>query len=138
MNTKVNDLFNAVLALGGDCMVTVASAYLGVEKYDIDAEGKIGYAPEHLVWFKEHLEEAVNNGGGVMIRKFTSERSQQMTPKGLMMLPIKHLYGVVGGEQKWLGLNKAQVEESSTTVAGTTTRIPREAGVVYCDWPTSV
>jgi hypothetical protein len=130
-----HDLFGEIALIGGKRMVTVSTAYMGTKTYDMDAEGTIGYCRSHLPLLLEHLEEALGNGGGVFVRQFSLKTCRVKTSKGIMILPVKNLYGLVCGGGRALGLSKEQVQEVSTTDHQTGQTIEAEPGVAYLDWP---
>jgi hypothetical protein len=77
------ELFRQIMALKGSRQVTVASHYLGARKYDVSEEGVIGYAPSHRDALLEHLEEAIDDEGGVVVRQFQAKRFWRRRPAAL-------------------------------------------------------
>jgi phytoene dehydrogenase-like protein len=70
----VLQLFDQIMALKGSRQVTVATSYIGARTYDVSEAGVIGYHAAHRDSLLEHLQEAVENGGGVVVRQFQAEK----------------------------------------------------------------
>jgi hypothetical protein len=70
----VLQLFDQIMALKGFRQVTVATSYLGARTYDVSEDRVIGYHAAHRDSLLEHLQEAVENGGGVVVRQFQAEK----------------------------------------------------------------
>lgn len=132
---KAKKLLASILSMSGDKIITLVSVYMGSRSYDVKADGSIGYDASHRELFHEHLDECVIHGGGILIRVFTDQKFLGVTPKGEMLLPVKHIYGIACGGGRWAGLSEADVEESCTTDHQTGTKLPPEQGVKYCGWP---
>jgi hypothetical protein len=99
----VLELFNQIMGLRGVRQGTVATHYLGACKCDITDSGVIGYDVAHGVLLLEHLEEAVENGGGVIVRQFQAEKIYVVTRAGSRLVPVKHIFGVRAGQGRWTG-----------------------------------
>ena len=105
----VLQLFDQIMALKGLRQVTVATSYLGARTYDVSEDGVIGYVAAHRDSLLEHLQEAVENVGGVVVRQFQAEKVLVMMPVGPRLLPIKHVFGVRAGQGRWTGLSSEDV-----------------------------
>jgi hypothetical protein len=88
---------------------------LGARTYDISADGVFGYHATHGDSLLEHLEEAVEIGGGVIIRQFQAKKVLAMMPAGPRLLPVKHVFGVSAGEDRWIGLSSEEMRAAQTT-----------------------
>lgn len=131
--TAAHALVELVASMPGKKTVTVVSPYLGAQGYDLRGRS-IGYVPEHASMFLEHVEEAVDNGGGVVIRSFTDRKMMATTPRGPMLLPIKEVRGITCGRGQWMRISARQMMESSTTDADTGEPIEREQAVEFPEW----
>jgi hypothetical protein len=126
-------LVDLVLSMPGKKIVTVASPYMGAQGYDVRGKS-IGHAPEHASVFFEHVGEAIDNGGGVIVRTFTGRKTMVNTPRGEMMLPIKQVRGISCGRGRWIRLSAEEMLEASTQDAKTGEPIERERAVEYPEW----
>ena len=98
-------LFDQIMALKGFRQVTVVTSYLGARTYDVSEDGVIGYDAAHRDSLLEHLQEAVENVGGIVVRQFQADKVLVMMPVGPRLLPVKHLFGVRTGQGRWTGLS---------------------------------
>ena len=126
------------MALKGARQVSVATSYLGGRTYDISEDGVIGYAAAHRESLLEHLQEAVENVGGVVVRQFQAEKVLVMMPVGPRLLPIKHVFGVRAGQGQWTGLSSEDVRAAHMTDAVTGKALILEKGVRFLDWSAGV
>jgi hypothetical protein len=131
--TPTKELHDLVMSMPGKKIVTVASPYMGAEVYDLEGD-LIGHAPEHADAFFEHLGEAVENGGGVVIRTFTDRKTMGKTPRGPMLLPIKLVQGIACGQGRWEKISALAMLNSSTMDAKTGKPIEREQAVEFPSW----
>jgi hypothetical protein len=134
----VLQLFDQIMALRGTRQVTVATSYLGARTYDISGDNAIGYAAAHRDSLLEHLEEAVDNGGGIVVRQFQTEKALVKTPAGPRLVPIKHVFGVRGGQGRWSGLSSEEIRAAHTTDAETGKALELEEAVRFLDWSAGV
>jgi hypothetical protein len=134
----VLELFSQIMALKGSRQVTVATHYMGARTYDVCERGVIGYAPSHRDVLLEHLEEAIDGEGGIVVRQFQAEKVLVKTPLGPRMLPIKHLFGVRARRGQWTGLTREEMRAANETDAETGKPLEPEEAVVYLDWSTGV
>jgi hypothetical protein len=131
-------LFNQIMALRGARQVSVASSYLGANKFDISEDGVIGYAAAHRDSLLEHLEEAIDNGGGVVVRQFQAEKVLVMMPVGPRFLPVKHVFGVRAGQGRWTGLSSEDMRAAHATDFETGNALELEKAVRFLDWSAGV
>ena len=131
-------LLNQIMALGGARQVSVATAQLGGCKYDISEDGVIGYDAAHRDFLLQHLEEAVNNGGGVVVRQFQAEKVLVMMPVGPRLLPVKYVFGVRAGQGRWTGLSSEDIRAAHMTDPETGNALELEKGVRFLDWSAGV
>jgi hypothetical protein len=131
----VLQLFDQIMALKGFRQVTVATSYLGARTYDVSEAGVIGYDTAHRDSLLEHLQEAVENVGGVVVRQFQAEKVLVMMPVGPQLLPIKHIFGVRAGHGRWTGLSSEDVRMTDS-VTGKALKL--EKGVRFLDWSVGV
>jgi hypothetical protein len=124
----VLQLFDQIMALKGFRQVTVATPYLGARTYDVSEDGVIGYAATHQESRVEHLEEAVDNGGGIVVHEFQAEKVLVMMPVGSRMLPVKHIFGVRAGQGRWTGLSSEDVRAAHMTDCKTGKALEPEKG----------
>src|SRR5271170_5049166 len=103
-------LFRQIMALRGFRQVTVATDYLGARKHDISEEGVVGYAPAHRGLLLEHLQEAIENGGGIVVRHFQAETQFVMMPAGIKLVPVKQVFGGFAGLGRWRGLSREEMQ----------------------------
>src|SRR5580692_6934121 len=108
-------LFNQIMALKGARQVSVATSHLGACKFDISEDGVIGYEAAHRDFLLQHLEEALNKGGGVVVRRFQAEKVLVMMPVGPRLLPVKHVFGVRAGQGRWTGLSGEDMRAAHMT-----------------------
>ena len=134
----VLEFFSQIISLKGSRQVTVATFYIGARTYDVSEDGVIGYSPSHRDALLEHLEEAIDNGGGVVVRQFQAEKVLVKRPSGPRMLPIKHLFGVCTGQACWVGLSSEEMRAANETDAQTGKPLEPEEAVVYLDWSAGV
>jgi hypothetical protein len=134
----VLQLFNQIMALGGARQVSVATPHLGGCKYDISEDGVIGYAAAHRDFLLQHLEEAVDNGGGVVVRQFQAEKVLVMMPVGPLLLPVKHVFGVRAGQGRWTGLSSEDIRAAHMTDSETGNALELEKGVRFLDWSAGI
>jgi hypothetical protein len=131
-------LFDQIMALKGFRQVTVATAYLGARTYDVSEEGVIGYDVAHRDSFLEHLQEALENGGGIVVRQFQAEKVVVMMHVGPRLLPVKHIFGVRAGEGRWTGLSSEDVRAAHSTDCETGNVLQLEKTVRFLDWSAGV
>lgn len=134
----VLQLFDQIMALKGFRQVTVATSYLGARTYDVSEDGVVGYDASHHDSLLEHLQEAVENVGGVVVRQFQAEKVLVMMPVGPRLLPIKHVFGVRAGQGRWTGLSSEDVRTAHMTDSVTGKALKPEKGVRFLDWPSGV
>jgi len=134
----VLQLFDQIMALKGFRQVTVATSYLGARTYDVSKDGVIGYDAAHRDSLLEHLQEAVENVGGVVVRQFQAEKVLVMMPVGPRLLPIKHIFGVRAGQGQWTGLSSEDVRAAHMTDSVTGKALKLEKGVRFLDWSAGV
>jgi hypothetical protein len=134
----VLQLFDQIMALKGFRQVTVATSYLSARTYDVSEDGVIGYDAAHRDSLLEHLQEAVENVGGVVVRKFQAERVLVMMPVGPRLLPIKYVFGVRAGQGRWTGLSSEDVRAAHMTDSVTGKALKLEKGVRFLDWSAGV
>jgi hypothetical protein len=134
----VSQLFGQIMALKGSRQVTVATDYLGARKYDVSEDGVVGYDPTHRECLLEHLQEAVENGGGVVVRQFQAKKVLVMTPVGLRLLPVKHVFGVSAGQGRWTGLSSEDTRAAHETDAESGAALEPEKAVRFLDWSAAV
>jgi hypothetical protein len=131
-------LFNQLMALGGARQVSVVTSHLGGCTYDISEDGVIGYDAAHRDFPLQHLEEAVNNGGGVVIRQFQAEKVFVMMPSGPRLLPVKHVFAVRAGQGRWTGLSSEDMRAAHMKDSDTENPLELEKGVRFLDWSAEV
>jgi hypothetical protein len=134
----VLQLFDQIMALRGARQVSVATSYLGACKYDISEDNAIGYDAAHRDSLLEHLEEAVDNGGGVIVRQFQAEKVLVKTSAGPRLLPVKHVFGVRAGQGRWSGLSSEDMRAAHTTDPETGNALELEKAVRFLDWSAGV
>jgi hypothetical protein len=134
----VLQLFDQIMALKGFRQVTVATSYLGTRTYDVSEDGVIGYVAAHRDSLLEHLQEAVDNVGGVVVRQFQAEKGLVMMPVGPRLLPIKHIFGVRAGQGRWTGLSSEDVRAAHMTDSVTGKALKSEKGVRFLSWSAGV
>jgi phytoene dehydrogenase-like protein len=134
----VLQLFDQIMALKGFRQVTVATSYLGARTYDVSEDGDIGYDKAHRDSLLEHLQEAVENFGGVVVRQFQAEKVLVRMPVGPRLLPIKHVLGVRAGRGRWTGLSSDEVRTARMTDSVTGKALKLEKGVRFLDWSAGV
>jgi hypothetical protein len=134
----VLQLFGQFMALKGFRQVTVATSYLGARTYDVSEDGVIGYDVAHRESLLEHLEEAVDNGGGVVVREFQVEKVLVMMPVGPRKLPVKHIFGVRAGQGRWTGLSSEDMRAAHMTDSKTGKALELEKAVRFLDWSAGV
>ena len=134
----VLQLFEQIMALKGFRQVTVVTSHLRARTYDVSEDGVIGYDAAHRDSFLEHLQEAVENVGGVVVRQFQAEMVLVMMPVGPRLLPVKHLFGVRAGQGMWTGLSSEDVRAAHMTDSGTGKALKLEKGVRFLDWSAGV
>jgi hypothetical protein len=84
------------------------------------------------------LEEAVNNGGGVVVRQFQAEKVLVMMSVGPRLLPVKHVFGVRAGQGRWTGLSSEDIRAAHVTDSETGNALELEEGVRFLDWAAGV
>jgi hypothetical protein len=131
-------LFDQIMALKGSRQVTVATSYLGARTYDVSEDGVIGYHTAHRDSLLEHLQEAVENGGGVVVRQFQAEKVLVMMPVGPLLLPVKHVFGVRAGQGQWTGLSSEDIRAAHMTDSETGNALELEEAVRFLDWSAGV
>jgi len=131
-------LFDQIMALKGFRQVTVATSYLGARTYDVSEDGIIGYDAAHRDSLLEHLQEAVDNGGGVVVRQFQAEKVLVMMPVGPRLLPVKHVFGVRADRGRWTGLSSEDIRAAHMTDSETGKALELEKGVRFLDWSAGV
>jgi hypothetical protein len=131
-------LFSQIMALKGDRQVSVATDYLGCRTYDISEDGVIGYAAAHRGLLLQHLKEAVDNGGGVVVRQFQALKVLVMMPVGPLWLPVKHVFGVRAGQGRWTGLSREDIRIAHMTDSETGKTLELEKSVRFLDWSAGV
>ena len=134
----VLQLFDQIMALKGFRQVTVATSYLGTRTYDVSEDGVIGYFAAHRDSLLEHLQEAVENVGGVVVRQFQAEKVLVVMPVGPRLLPIKHIFGVRAGQGRWTGLSSEDVRAAHMTDSVTGKALKPEKGVRFLSWSAGV
>ena len=134
----VLQLFNQIVALKGARQVSVATPHLGARIYDISEDGVIGYDAAHRDFLLQHLEEAIDNGGGVVVRQFQAEKVLLMMPVGPRLLPVKHVFGVRAGQGRWIGLSSEDIRAAHMTDSETGNALELEKGVRFLDWSVGV
>ena len=134
----VLQLFDQIMALKGFRQVTVATSYLGARTYDVSEDGVIGYHAAHRDSLLEHLQEAVENVGGVVVRQFQAEKTLVMMPVGPRLLPIKHIFGVRAGQGRWTGLSSEDVRAAHMTDSVTGKPLEPEKAVRFLDWSAGI
>src|ERR1700722_9511361 len=134
----VLQLFVQIMALKGFRQVTVATSYLGARTFDVSEDGVIGYHAAHRNYLLEHLQEAVENVGGVVVRQFQAEKVLVMMPVGPRLLPIKHVFGVRAGQGRWTGLSSEDVRAAHMTDSVTGKALKPEKGVRFLDWSAGI
>jgi hypothetical protein len=88
---------------------------LGARTYDVSEDGVIGYHAAHRDSLLEHLQEAVENVGGVVVRQFQAEKVLVVMPVGPLLLPVKHVFGVSAGQGRWAGLSSEDIRAAHAT-----------------------
>jgi hypothetical protein len=131
-------LFDQIMALKGFRQVTVATSYLGARTYDVSEDGVIGYHAAHRDSLLEHLQEAVENVGGVVVRQFQAEKVLVMMPVGPRLLPVKHVFGVRAGQGQWTGLSSEDIRAAHMTDSETGNALELEEAVRFLDWSAGV
>jgi hypothetical protein len=134
----VLQLFDQIMALKGFRQVTVATSYLGARTYDVSKDGVIGYHAAHRDSLLEHLQEAVENIGGVVVRQFQAEKVLVVMPVGPLLLPVKHVFGVSAGEGRWAGLSSEDIRAAHATDFETGKSLELEKEVRFLDWSAGV
>jgi hypothetical protein len=134
----VSQLFDQIMALKGFRQVTVATSYLGARTYDVSEDGVIGYGAAHRDSLLEHLQEAVENGGGVVVRQFWAEKVLVMMPVGPRLLPVKHVFGVRADHGRWTGLSSEDIRAAHATDSETGNALQFEEAVRFLDWSAGV
>jgi hypothetical protein len=134
----VQELFSQIMALKCSRQVTLVTSYIGARTYDVSADGVIGYAASHRDMLLEHLEEAIDHTGGVVVRQFREEKVRVTTPRGPLMVPIKHLFGARAGRGGWIGLSREEMRAANETDSETGKPLEPEEAVVYLDWSAGV
>jgi hypothetical protein len=86
----------------------------------------------------EHLQEAVENVGGVVVRQFQVEKVLVMMPVGPRLLPVKHVFGVRAGQGQWTGLSSEDIRAAHMTDAETGNALELEEEVRFLDWSAGV
>lgn len=127
-------LFGQLMALRGFRQVTVATSYLGARKYDVSEDGVIGYDAAHRDALLEHIEEAVDNGGAVVVRQFQAERILVMMPAGSRLRPVTHVFGAHAGQGRWTGLSSEDMRTAHETDCDTGEPLEPEKTVRFLDW----
>jgi hypothetical protein len=134
----VLQLFDQIMALKGFRQVTVATSYLGARTYDVSEDGVIGYDTAHRDSLLEHLQEAVENVGGVVVRQFQAEKVLVMMPVGLRLLPVKHVFGVRAERGRWTGLSSQDIRAAHAKDSETGNALQLEEAVRFLDWSAGV
>jgi hypothetical protein len=134
----VLQLFEQILALQGFRQVTVMTSCLGAGTYDVSENGAIGYDAAHRDSLLEHLQEAVENAGGVDVRQFQAEKILVMMPVGPRLVPIKHVFGVRAGQGRWTGLSSEDIRAAHMTDPVTGKALKLENAVRFLDWSAAV
>lgn len=134
----VLQLFDQIMALKGFRQVTVATYYLGARTYDVSEDGVIGYDAAHRDTLLEHLQEAVENGGGVVVRQFQAEKVLVRMPVGPRMLPVKHVFGVRADQGRWTGLSSQDIRAAHAKDSETGNALELEEAVRFLDWSAGV
>jgi hypothetical protein len=134
----VLQLFDQIMALNGFRQVTVATSYLGARTYDVSEDGVIGYHAADRDSLLEHLQEAVENVGGVVVRQFQAEKVLVTMPVGPRLLPIKHVFGVRADRGRCAGLSSEDVRAAHMTDSVTGKALKPEKGVRFLDWSAGI
>ncbi len=133
---KIDELIAAILEIPGNKIVTLVDDTEQSFVIDISANKEIGYIPEHLVIFRVKLRRALAQQGGMIIREFLPFKVKKKMPNGkVMWIPEKNLYGVVLGQETWLGMSAADVQMSHQTDAKTGEFLKIEDGVHFKAFP---
>ena len=127
----MDKLLQAIRAIPGQKIVTLAQAGGRTSRVDIDENGAVGYEPAHELLLSAKLTNAASEGGALIIRQFLDERVEING----RMLPRKNLYGVVLGAGCWRGMIAMEVREASIVDCETGGTMDPEPGVSYCKFP---
>lgn len=127
------ELVEKIKKIPGRKIVTL-SAGVYTQKFDIDEQGYVGYAPEHLNMLYELIDFALEENGGIIIRQFipNSEELQVINGKQVKM-PYKALYGIFIKEGEIYALPAEEVEISCSYDYNTNQKLEPEPMVIYRD-----
>jgi len=127
-------LFGQIMALKGFRQVTVATSSLGARTYDVSEQGVVGYAPAHRDLLLEHLQEAIENVGGIVVRQFRAEKQFVMMPAGIRLVPVKHVFGALAGRGRWRGLSSEEMRTADATDFETGKALEPAKATRFLDW----
>lgn len=134
--TPSQQLLNHILAMLGSKIITLVFPTNKSFKFDIDADGNIGYEKLHKKIFLDLLTQQLNHGGVLTIRQFTSLKTEVITPNDKKMwIPIKNLYSLRLGHGQWSGVSKEELEISYGYDTETGDTLTPEPSVLYKDIP---
>lgn len=136
MKDKINNLIEAILKIPGSKIVTLAINGDDFFELDISDNNEFGYIPEHKLLFKAKLINALQNGGGMIIRQFLSVRTKRKMKNGKeMWIPEKNLYGAILGNNDWTGMDIQSLKRACETDATTGLPLDHEVSTHYRNFP---
>lgn len=111
---QAQDIVNKLRTIPGSKIITITTDY-ATEKFDINAEGVVGYAPTHLGMLCEMIDDALETTGSMIIRQFIPNSEEKKIINGKeMMIPHKALYGLMMKESEIYALPAEEVEYCCT------------------------
>ena len=138
MKDKIKDLIEEILKISGPKIVTLTLNNDDIFELDISENNEFGYAPEHKLFFKAKIANALKSGGALIIRQFLSIRTKRKVTNGKeMWIPEKNLYGAILGNNNWLGIDSESLKKAYETDATTGQLIPHEVSTHYKSFPIS-
>ena len=141
ISSKTKELFeNIVKSNNLDKIITVTNFdNEDQQQFDIDIldnnEFFIGYTPNHIEVFLTKLDEIVKNKGMLNVREFTKLKYTKTINGKDIQIPLKNVYGVICGMNKYMGLPHETLKESYSIDAHTGEKLEHERDITYIDMP---
>ena len=127
--SEIDKIKDFITDLSGNKIITVMTMN-GLQKFDVDPDGVIGYEESHPAIFNHWLNQAINSVGSVIVRQFTNIESHKLDDN--TSIPYKNIYGFVVVDGGFKGLNEKELEYSFSFDYKTNKPIEIERGLRFC------
>lgn len=127
--SEIDKIKEFIINLSGNKIITVMTMN-GLQKFDVDSDGVIGYEESHPAIFDHWLKQAINSVGSVIVRQFTNIESHKLDD--CTSIPYKNIYGFVGVDGLFKSLNEKELEHSFSFDYKTNNPIEIERGLRFC------